>query len=400
MRPSVMSPWIARSNALCVLVALAATPACKKSAAPAGEPGTAPKVESGAILVGEVGSMSGPKATFGQSMDKGIQLAFEEINAKGGVKGRPLKLKAEDDQGKSDEAVSAIKSLLTRDQVVTVLGEVASSITLAMAPVAQQSKIPLLTPSSTNVKVTKVGDYVFRVCFIDEFQGQVMARFAKETLKAGKVAILRDTANDYSIGLADAFITTFKGLGGQIIIDEAYHEGDVDFRAQLTKLKAAKPDAIFVPGYYTEIGLIAKQAREIGIPQAVPLMGGDGWDSPELVKLGGAALEGAYFSNHYSVDDKDKRVQDFVAAYQKRFSAVPDSVAAQGYDAGYILADAMARAHGFTGPEIRDALALTKDFAGVTGVITINAERNAVKPAVVLKIDQGKYQFITRVQPQ
>ena len=343
--------------------------------------------------------MTGTEATFGLSTDKGIQLAFDEVNARGGVKGRKLQVKSEDDQSRPEDAVNAIKSLINRDHVVAVLGEVASTISLAMAPVAQESKIPMVSPSSTNIKVTKVGDYIFRVCFIDPFQGQVMAHFAKDNLKMTKIAILRDTASDYSMGLADAFIDTFKKASGQITVDEAYHKGDVDFRAQLTKIKSSSPQAIFVPGYYNDIGLIAEQKKELGFSADVPLLGGDGWDSPALTELGGPALDGSYFSNHYSVDDKEPRVQAFVAAYQKRFGVKPDGLAAMGYDGAEILADAMGRAKDLSGPAIRDAIASTKDYPGVTGVITINAERNAVKPAVVLKIDQGKYQFVTRVQP-
>jgi branched-chain amino acid transport system substrate-binding protein len=384
-------------------LAALAVAACKNETPPP-PPGAAPAMmapaaATGPIVVGEVGSMTGTEATFGTSTDRGVQLAFEEVNARGGIKGRQLKLKAEDDQSRPEEAANAIKSLINRDHVVAVLGEVASTISLAMAPVAQEKKVPMVSPSSTNLKVTKVGDYIFRVCFIDPFQGQVMAHFTKDTLKINKVAILRDTASDYSVGLADAFIQTFKEAGGQVVVDEAYHKGDVDFRAQLTKIKSAGPEAIFVPGYYNDVGLVAKQARELGIPQSVPLLGGDGWDSPALTQLGGPALDGSYFSNHYSVDDKDKRVVDFVAAFEKRFGMKPDGLAAMGYDAAAILANALGRATDLSGPSIRDALASTKDFQGVTGVITINPERNAVKPAVVLKIDQGKYQFVTRVNP-
>lgn len=360
---------------------------------------TAPSSESGPILVGEVGALSGSETNYGQSMDHGIQLAFEQINARGGVKGRQLSLRAEDDESRPEEAVSNIKSLISNEHVVAVLGDVTSTLSLAIAPVAQENGLPMITPSSTSVKVTKVGDDVFRTCFTDPFQGQAMARFAKDTLKLTRVAVLRDAASDYSMGLADAFAQTFKDAGGQIVDDEAYHKGDLDFRPKLTKIKAAAPQAIFVPGYDNDVGFIARQAREAGIPTSVPLLGGDGWDSANLSDVGGAALEGSYFTNHYSADDMDPRVQAFVTAYEKRFGAKPDALAAMGYDAAGILANAMRRAANLSGPVLRDAIAATTDFPGVTGIITINAERNAATPAVVLKINHGKYQFVARVNP-
>jgi len=352
-----------------------------------------------AIVIGEVGSMTGPEATFGQSTHKGIQLAIDEVNAKGGIKGKKLRLRSVDDQGKPEEAVSAMTSLITRDKVVAVLGEVASKISLQMAPKAQALKVPMISPSSTNVRVTQVGDYIFRVCFIDPFQGEVMAKFAKEKLGATQVAILRDAASDYSTGLADAFTKTFTALGGSVVVDESYHKGDVDFRAMLTKIKAANPQAIFVPGYYNDVGLVATQARQLGIE--APLLGGDGWDSEKLYEIGGKALEGSYFSNHYSVDDPAPRIQAFVAAYKAKFAGqAPDGLAAAGYDAMGVLASALERGADTQGPALRDAIAATKDFDGVTGRISIDAHRNAVKAAVVLKVaPAGKFEFVQRVEP-
>jgi branched-chain amino acid transport system substrate-binding protein len=373
-----------RSLLACAAAALVAA-ACAKS--------------EDAIVIGEVGSMTGPEATFGQSTHKGIQLAIDELNAKGGIKGKKLRLRSVDDQGKPEEAVSAMTSLITRDKVVAVLGEVASKISLQMAPKAQALKVPMISPSSTNVRVTQVGDYIFRVCFIDPFQGEVMARFAKEKLGATQVAILRDVASDYSTGLADAFTKTFTALGGSVVVDESYHKGDVDFRAMLTKIKAASPQALFVPGYYNDVGLIATQARQLGLE--APLLGGDGWDSEKLYELGGKALEGSYFSNHYSVDDPAPRIQAFVAAYKAKFAGqAPDGLAAAGYDAMGVLAAALARAPDTQGPALRDAIAATKDFDGVTGRISIDANRNAVKAAVVLKVAAGgKFEFVQRVEP-
>jgi branched-chain amino acid transport system substrate-binding protein len=308
-------------------------------------------------------------------------------------------VKSIDDQGKAEEAAAAVTALISRDNVVAVMGEVASSRSLAMAPIAQKQKVPMVSPSSTNERVTQVGDYVFRVCFIDPFQGLVMAKFARNTLKFDKVAVLRDVRSDYSVGLAEAFKKGFTELGGTLVADESYASNDVDFRAQLTSLKAKEPQGVFVPGYYSDVGLIARQARELGLE--APLMGGDGWDSSKLYEVGGAALEGSYFSNHYSVDDPSPKIKAFVEAFRAKYNGeTPDGLAAMGYDAGSILADALARAADVSGPAIRDALAQTKAFDGVTGTITIDANRNAQKPAVVLKIGKGgKYEFAERVQP-
>jgi branched-chain amino acid transport system substrate-binding protein len=343
------------------------------------------------IRIGHFASLTGDTATFGQSSDRGMRLAIDEINQAGGVLGKPLELVTEDDRSVTEEARSAAQKLLQRDGVVALLGEVASSRSLAAAPEAQRAGVPMLSPASTNPKVTEVGDFVFRTCFIDPFQGAVMARFASQELGAKRVAILFDFKQDYSVGLADFFRTTFRGLGGEIVADERYTSGDIEFRAQLTTIRAANPDAIFVPGYYTEVGLIAKQARELGI--GVPLLGGDGWDSDKTLEIGGPAVEGYYFSTHYSADSDDPRVQEFVKRYREANGAVPDAMAALGYDTVKILADALARAGSTEGPKLRDAIAGTRDFTGVTGRITIDEQRNARKDAVVLKIENGRFRY-------
>src|SRR5262245_14530528 len=323
-----------------------------------------------AIRVGHFASLTGDTATFGQSADRGIQLAIEEINASGGVLGRPLELISEDDRSVTEEARSAAQKLLQRDGVVALLGEVASSCSLAAAPEAQRARIPMISPASTNPKVTEVGDYVFRTCFIDPFQGAVMARFAKTELGAKKVAILFDFKQDYSVGLADFFRKTWKEQGGEVVADERYTSGDIEFRAQLTTIRAANPDAVFVPGYYTELGLIAKQARELGLN--VPLLGGDGWDSAKTLEIGGAAVEGYYFSNHYAADSTSPKVQGFVSEYKKKYGETPDAMAALGYDMTGILADAITRAGTTEAAKLRDAIAATKGYDGVTGKITID----------------------------
>lgn len=353
---------------------------------------------TGDIPVGVYLSFTGSTATFGESTYKGIQLATEELNAQGGINGRKVALHAEDDRSDAQEARSAVTKLIQRDKVIAVLGEVASSRSLAAAPICQQNRIPMISPSSTNPDVTKVGDYIFRVCFIDPFQGTAVAKFAAETLKIKRVAVLTDVKNDYSVGLAKYFKETFTQLGGQIVVEKSYSEGDPDFRSQLTAIKQANPEAIFVPGYYSEVGTIARQARELGI--TVPLLGGDGWDSPKLVEGAGNALEGSYFSNHYSHESTDPVVQEFVRKFKQRFNGeVPDALAALGYDAAKILFDAIKRAGSLEPAKIRDALAQTKDFPGVTGKITIDAERNARKPAVILQIKGKQFKYVTTIQP-
>jgi branched-chain amino acid transport system substrate-binding protein len=367
-----------------LLTAAALLPSCRRSS-------------GDEILIGEYGSLTGTTATFGQSTDNAIQMAFDEINAAGGLLGKKVKVLVEDDQSKPEEAATAVTKLINQNHVVAMLGEVSSSRSLAAAPICQANGVPMISPSSTNPRVTQVGDYIFRVCFIDPFQAEVGARIAWETLKLKKVAILSDVRNDYSVGLQTFFRQHFKQLGGEIIAEQSYSEGDSDFRAQLTQIKSANPEAIYVPGYYTEVATIARQARELGI--TVPLIGGDGWDSPRLWEIGGEALNGCYFSNHYSVDDPAPAVQKFVADYRKRYNQTPDALAALGYDAARILADAITRAGATSGDKIRDALAATKSFQGVTGEITINSERNAVKPAVVLKIENGKFVYVDTIKP-
>lgn len=353
--------------------------------------------ESNNILIGEFGSLTGDTATFGISTKNGIDLAVSEINAAGGVLGKQVEVLVEDNRGQAPEAATAVTRLINQNRVVAVLGEVASTRSLAAAPICQSNKIPMITPASTNPAVTAQGDYIFRICFIDPFQGTVMAKFAYNTLKARRVAVFPDKTQDYSTGLADFFEETFTKLGGEITTKTSFSSGDIDFKAQLTAIRAGKPDAVFVPGYYTQVGLIAKQAREVGI--TAPLLGGDGWDSPELVKIGGKALEGCYFSNHYSVEDQSPRIQEFIAKYKAKYGDVPDAMAALGYDAAHILIDAMRRA-GTTEPQaLRDAIAQTTGFAGVTGNISLDAERNAVKPAVVLQIKDGKVRYVETVAP-
>ncbi|HTO54608.1 MAG TPA: ABC transporter substrate-binding protein [Myxococcota bacterium] len=350
------------------------------------------------IVVGHVASMTGDTATFGRSADQGMRMAIEELNAKGGVLGKKLELVTEDDRSVTEEARTAAQKLLQRDRVIALLGEVASSRSLAAAPEAERAKVPMISPGSTNPKVTEGKEYVFRACFIDPFQGAVMAKFAASELHAKRLAILFDFKQDYSVGLADFFRETAKKLGAEIVADERYTSGDIEFRAQLTTIRAANPDAIFVPGYYTEVGLIAKQARELGIN--VPLLGGDGWDSEKTTEIGGEAVEGYYFSTHYAADSSDPRVQEFVSRFKTKYGDSPDAMAALGYDTAGILADALGRAGTTDGEKLRDAIAATKNFDGVTGKISIDEHHNARKDAVVLKIEGGKFRFYRTVSAE
>ncbi len=349
------------------------------------------------ILIGEYGSLTGGTATFGQSVHKGVLLATEEINQAGGLLGKKIRIVTEDDQSKPEEAKTAVLKLIKQNHVSAILGEVASSRSLAAAPECQKSKIPMLSPASTNPKVTEMGNYIFRACFVDSFQGEGMAKFAHETLKLNRVAILKDIKNDYSIGLADFFEKTFRKLGGEIVEIQSYSEGDIEFRAQLTSMKGKNPDGIFIPGYYTEVGLMARQARELGLN--VPLMGGDGWDSPKTLEIGGVAVNGCYFSNHYASDDPDPQVQGFISKFKTTYGIVPDAMAVLGYDAAQILFDAIRRAGSADSSKIRDALATTKDFSGVSGKISMDDHRNAQKRLVILKIENGKVHFDSEVNP-
>jgi branched-chain amino acid transport system substrate-binding protein len=349
------------------------------------------------IKVGEFASLTGSEATFGQSSHEGTALAIDDLNAAGGVLGKQFQLLTEDDQSQAGQPATVVRKLISSDGVVAILGEVASSRSMEAAPICQENKIPMISPSSTNPKVTETGDYIFRVCFIDPFQGTVMANFARKTLKLQNVAVLTDMKSDYSLGLAKFFKESFASSGGKIVVEQNYSGGDKDFNAQLTSIKAANPDGIFIPGYYTEVGLIALQAKQLGI--TVPIFGGDGWESSALVTIGGVALEGDYYSTHFSPEDTSPAVQDFVKKFHARFNETPDAMAALGYDSAMILADAMKRAGSTDGAKVRDALAATKDFPGVTGKITIDANRNASKPAVILEIKNGAFKYVETIAP-
>lgn len=351
------------------------------------------------VKIGFFGDLTGPTFNFGLSAKNGVLMAADEINQGGGINGRQIDVVIEDDKGSPEEAAQATGKLIDRYKVVAIIGAGASGNSLASAPKAQAAHIPLIAPSSTNPAVTQVGDYIFRACFIDAFQGEVMAKFAVNTLKAKRAAIMLDFNSPYSRGLTDFFEFGFAKLGGEIVAKQSYRQGDADYRGQLSAIKAANPDVIYIPGYYADVAIIVKQVRQLGL--AVPLLGADGWDAPELWELGGDALNGSYISNHYSADDPSEMIQKFAHAYRQRYgNLTPDAHAALAYDALRFLAEAMQRAGTTDGPKLRDALAETKNFAGVTGVISMDRDRNAVKPAVVLKLEDLKYLYQETVQPE
>lgn len=359
--------------------------------------------ESATIKIGQIASMTGKEATFGQQVDDGIKLAIEEINNAGGLLGKKLELITEDTQSQTPPTKTAMEKLVSKDQVVAVIGEVASSRSMAAAPIAERAKVTLISPASTNTNVTldkdgKTLGYVYRICFIDPFQGTVMAKFASENLKAKNIAILKDNANDYSVGLAKNFAETFTKNGGTIVEEQAYEGGQTDFKAQLTAIKAKNPEAIFVPGYYTEVSLIAQQARELGMK--APLLGGDGWDSPVLTQ-GAAkeALEGSFFSNHYSEQDTSAVVLEFIKRFKAKYNEVPGAMSALGYDAMNIIAKIIKDSGKADAETIAKGLATLKDYPGVTGKITIDPQHNANKPAVVLQIKDGKYSYYSTINP-
>jgi len=355
------------------------------------------KQEEKTVKIGVILPLTGLQSTFGQSVRKGVELALEEVNKAGGVLGKQVECIIEDDESKSDEAQTVAMKLITKDKVHLIIGEVVSSSTLAIAPLCQRYKIPLITPSATNVDVTKTGDFIFRTCFIDDFQGSALARFAIENLKSKRAAILKDVKSDYSLGLASAFANTFKEMGGEIVNEQAYTAGDTDFRTQLTSMKASNPDLIFIPGYYTEVGLIIRQARELSIKAM--LLGGDGWDSPKLIEIAKADAEGTYYGTHFSPEEKEPRVQEFVSAFKKKYNEVPDALAALGYDTLRLVVDAIKRARTLDSEKIKEELAKTANFPGVTGDITIDENRNAKKPIVILKIKGQKPTYFTTIKP-
>jgi branched-chain amino acid transport system substrate-binding protein len=361
------------------------------------------------ITIGAYGAETGPQATFGSSMQMGMNMAIDEANAAGGINGVKVAGLMYDDESKADQARTVVSKLVDEDNVTAILGEVTSTNTLAAAPVCQTNKVPMVSPAATNPKVTMIGDYIFRTCFIDPFQGAVMSTFATRTLHAKTAAVFFDNSSDYAKGLKTFFENKFKSQGGQIVIEQSYDtkSGTGDYRAQLTTIKESEPDIIYIPGYYGEVGTIAQQARQLGIKST--FLGGDGWDSQALYAGANGALEGSYYSNHYSPDSTQPAVVNFSKAFEAKYSqGVPDAMAALGYDATNVIIAAI-RTAGTPADgdyssadyhaKVRDALAATKNFPGVAGTITIGPDRNAIKPAVILEVKGNKSVYVTTITP-
>jgi branched-chain amino acid transport system substrate-binding protein len=349
------------------------------------------------IPIGVYAALTGPEAAFGNSTVEGEKLAAEEINASGGVLGHKIKLLIEDDQGKAEEAASVVTKLITGNDVLALLGENSSNQSLAAAPIAQSNKVPMISVSSTNPAVTQKGNYIFRVCFTDPYQGKALAAFVRNNLKVKTAAMLIDRKNDYSVGLGEFFRKEFEANGGKITSEQSYSGGDTEFRPQLTNIKSSKPDVLFIPGFYTEVGQIAIQARDLGM--AIPMIGGDGWDSPTVIQIGGKSVENSYFSDHYFIGDPRPLVQNFVNAIRKRTGKDPEATAALGYDAMKILAASITKAGSLDRQKIRDAVAATTDYQGVSGTITMGPTRDPIKPVAIIKIENGKMNFAGWVKP-
>lgn len=369
-----------------------APPGGSTPAPPGGKAAPAERIQLGSVL-----SFTGQEAHFGETTKSAMEVAVDQINAKGGLLGKKLEVKYLDDTGDPTQAAEAASRLVNQDRVPVVIGEVASTRSMNIGQVCEQKGVVQVTPSSTNPKVTQGKRYVFRVCFTDDFQGYAGAKVAHEMLKARTAAVLEDKANAYSVGLSESFKKAFKGMGGKIAITESYQAGDTEYRAQLTKIKNARVDVLYIPGYYTDCALIATQAREVGLD--ILLLGGDGWDAPELLTIGGKAVEGAYFTTHAFIGEEREVLQNFVKAYRERYGKDPDALGACGYDAVMVVADAIERAKSLEPAKIRDALEQTTDFPGVTGQITIDENHNAKKKAVVLKVEEGKFAFAGDVPP-
>ena len=378
--------WVAATVAL----------GCGKTGGGGAPSGGGAPAEDGPIVVGGYFSLSGSDSTFGIDSREGIELALEQQNGAGGVKGRKVKVLFEDDKSNPQEASNKVKQLIDRDKVVALLGEVASSRSLAGGLVANNAKVPMVTPSSTNVTVTQGRDYVFRVCFTDDVQGQQAAHFALEKLGKKKIAVLYAAQDAYSSGLATSFKEEAKKLGATIVSEKGYQKGDTNFTTYLSEIKAAGPEIVFVPNYYNEMVQIARQAKDLGF-SGESFLGGDGWDSEELLKGAAKELDGAYFTNHYAPDVPWANSQAFVTAYRAKYKREPTSLSAQAYDAAKLTFDAIGRAAAVTPAAIRDALAATKGFQGATGSITMDANRNAQKPIVIVQVKDGKFKFHSAV---
>jgi branched-chain amino acid transport system substrate-binding protein len=338
----------------------------------------------GTIKLGTILPISGAVSAYGTESRDAILMAVEEINAKGGVLGKKIEMMVEDDENSPDKTMNALKKLIARDKIIGFVGAMTSKCSLAITKYDQAKKVVMITPTSTNDAVTDAGDYIFRSCYKDSFQGEVAAQFAFETLKVKKAAILYDITNDYSKGLMTNFFQKFRALGGQVMAAETYSAGDKDFNAQLTKISTAKPEVIFIPDYYNTISLIAKQVRAQGI--TIPLLGADGWD--EITNNAGDEVLNCFYCNHYSPEANDPEVKNFVKKFESKYKSTPNALAALSYDATYILAEAIQKA-GSPNPEKIKIAMMKTNRKFVTGRIKFDANRNPIKSAVMLEIVKG-----------
>jgi branched-chain amino acid transport system substrate-binding protein len=357
-----------------------------------------PKAATGdPIVLGGYMPLTGSLSSWGVSADQGVRLAIDAANANGGIRGRPVKFINYDTHAEADMAVEAITKLIDQDHAVAIIGELTSSMCLAGGPIAQKKGVPMITPFATNAKVTQIGDMIFRVCYIDPFQGAVNARYAYVNLHARRAAVFGDNTQASATGLRDAFIGAFEHMGGKIVIKQSFASGDSDFTTQLSAIRDAKPDVLFLPGNYAEVAHIALAIKKMGI--TTPVLGGDGWDSPELVTIAGDALEGWTYSNHFSPEDPHAQRAAFSKRYLKAYGTPADTLACLGYDAAEVMIGALRRSKSLDGEDIAAAISATRNYPGVTGHISINAERNADKPLVMLRYHKGVWHYVTTVDP-
>lgn len=364
---------------------------------------SAKSADSNEIKIGANFEVTGGVANYGSQALNGLKLAVKEANDAGGINNKKINLIVADNKSEASEAANAATKLISNDKVKLIIGPATTSNVLATAQIGTDNKVPIVTPTGTNPKITVDNDtvkpYMFRSCFIDPLQGEVMAAFATNTLKSATAAIYIDSSSDYSKNLAEVFKAQFESNGGKVVIQEAFLQKDQDFKATLTKIKAANPEVIFIPAYYEEVGKIVKQARELGIN--VPLLGTDGWDDAKLTEIAGSEpLNNTFFSSHYSTQDDDKNVKAFIEAYKKEYSQEPNVFAALGYDAGKMVVDALKRSGGDDSEKIRKALEETKDLQVGTGVITMDKNHNPIKSAVVLGFENGEKMFKQKITPK
>lgn len=369
---------------------------CKPASSPVEQPATPAPPKEKAVKIGVFVPLTGAQSTFGGDALRGAQMAAEEVNAAGGVLKGPLELEVRDTRSDEATTTEVVNELTSNPEILLMVGEIASVRSILAAALAQAAEVPMISPGSTHQDVTAAGDFIFRICYAEPFQGAAMARFA-ESLKARKAAVLLEETNPYSRGLAESFRTNFSKAGGEVVAEQTFREGDVDFKTQLEAIKAAQPDLVFLPSYYAEAAQVIRQARELGID--TPFLGGDGWDSEEFLRVAGNAAENTYIANHFSAQNRLAQNENFITFYEARHGTPPPPLAALAYDTVKLAADAINRAGSRDRVKIREALAATSVFPGVTGTVTFDGNRNPAKPAVILRVENGKFTYLETIQP-